>query len=313
MPFPDDGSGGASNAGENNAQGRSRHGFLFDKGMKRSPVLLFTLNIVMVYAQPQDLPNGVRLAPAVQPPAIVTARFAEYHQNAKAEWRQAGDRFAAAVDNGVNDRRVVYFAKDGALVRTDSLLADGGPRLMRQFIERYDQGGSRPIWYVRDSSDRYYMAPGADDTLWFDRGGMLMPRNRSHALVTQEEALVLRDAAAALLMQGSLAELAMVNSASETVTEEANARLRRSHEAHSRLEQSAQGAGVRLPASLAPEQKRKIASLQSMQGRKFDRRYRCLAKREEKRYARQLKYAQARGASAPLKRWADGERPLPNG
>lgn len=267
----------------------------------------FFAAVLCANAQPQDLPTGVRLSPAVQPPSIVNSRFAELFRANNPAWQQRGDLYMTTVANGPENLRIVYFRPDGELVRTDSLLLDNGrPPHLDRFLDAYDKGKKRPMWLVRDSSGARYLAPFAGDTLWFDSAGRLLPRTNVESVLPEEETRMLQSAASELLLQGSLSELALVNSVSPEVVAEAKESLKKSHETFASLEATAASLGVALPVSLSGSQEKTCQSIGMRTGKAFENHYRRERSRSEKRFARSVRDAKDETNNPALKEWCEG-------
>jgi predicted outer membrane protein len=279
--------------------------FLFSSIMKFYAFSFFLALHLYYASQPQDLPAGVRLAPMVQPPAIVISRLAEeFHVN-NPEWKQAGELYYVNLSEPSGKSRVVYYNRDGKKVRTDSLLAGRArPRAITNFLVNYDGVDTRRIWIRKDSALATYYAPSDTDTLWFDHLGRLQQNKSGRNKISEDELLMLRKAASLLLFEGSMAELALVNATSDEIRNYARRTRESSHSAFTGLEKVGSALGTTLPRALTGKLQDEYLKMGRIQGGDFERKYQKTSEKNKRRFKKLLRQHDDDHSSPVIQAWA---------
>jgi hypothetical protein len=143
--------------------------------MQQTVFTVFILAAVIASGQPQELPAGVKLAPVVPPP-IVLSRFAEeykdHNSQPSAGWRQDGENYTVKTQNKSGLPVILVYDKDGKKLREDRKIAiSETPSPVREKLRDPDTGAAE-VWQRRDTSALRYFAPRQQDTLWFDEKGI---------------------------------------------------------------------------------------------------------------------------------------------
>jgi hypothetical protein len=129
---------------------------------------------VTVLAQPEDLPTGVKLTPAVSPPPIVLTRFSSEFPNQQGSWSQRGDYYAASF-TADNRPQVAEFDKTGKRIASyRKISAKEAPDELKSSW----RDAPSELWERKDTLRTLYFTIEGKDTVWYDVKRLKNPKGK---------------------------------------------------------------------------------------------------------------------------------------
>jgi predicted outer membrane protein len=283
--------------------------------MTRSLLLLCSLIVYLTSAaQPADVPTGVKLTPAVSPPAIVASNFSGSYPNVNGSWQQSGDNYSVTFNdlNSTARKRLIYSSEGKLLSSEKELVSADVPRNIQGYYSMYYPKTKPAVWqYENELAGARYYGVNDNDTIKFDANGKFirtLNRNGKLSLVNDEDVSIVRDIASLAIMDVTIAELAAVNSANPQMKLEASQRIEDRKKFFEKLKTLAEQKQIPLPTELDEEQQVSYNRLALKQQAKFDKDYRKLNCRQEKKMRNALRNAVKDATDPAVKEFAQSTK-----
>jgi hypothetical protein len=188
-------------------------------------IFCFIVPAMVMQAQTQGVPTGVRVSPTPEVPAIITDRFRQDHKNVNATWNVTGDRNFEASFAGDSTHRQVQevYSSTGEFLRRRAQLDKGWyPQMIDQYYITNYPLISYAIWREdKRGADTSYFGIQGPDTLWFGKdGNYLQDKNRlrGRTLLSEKDRAYLVDISIANVER--ISTLSHVNDSSKVISKE---------------------------------------------------------------------------------------------